>query len=339
MRTIKTLLLLLLFTIFGCNKDKVGPQYSDSTDKTEGAPGFWILNEGNWTWGNASISFYDTERKLMSNLVYKSRQNTPLGDVLQSMFFSGENRFLVLNNSHQVKMCSDEMVLLNNFEGFNSPRYMEKLSDTEYLVTSINGKQIYKLNIHSGEVSTFIQVSDWTEKIIKYDQTFIVEHKSFSDVKPEDQLILKCSSTGLVTDTLKIEVPHSDLTKISDTKFSFISQHNTETKLWICDTAFDIQTFNVPEKVTQLSYSANQIYLAGQHLWSFNPTTSEFKKMISLKNKTIYGLSSSDDGYIYICDAKDYVSSGDFLIYSTETNTLIDSVKTSIIPSEIYFEK
>lgn len=339
MYNFKCICILLTLCILSCNKDDIGPQYGDTTDKIEGAPGFWVLNEGNWTWGNASISFYDTQRKQMSNQVYQSKQETPLGDVLQSMFFKDDRRFLILNNSHQIKMCSDEMILENNFEGFNGPRYMEHLSNSDYLVTSLNGKQVYKLNIETGQVTTFAEVADWTEKIIKFNNSLIVEHKSFSDTKPEDQQLLKLDLNGEVTKTLDILAPHSELTKMDASKFCFISQHDDESKLWVCDTTFNIQTFNIPEKVSQISYSSNTIYLAGQNLWSFTPSTSSFTKIKSLTDKTIYGLSSTDDGYIYICDAKDYVSSGDFLIYSTITQTLIDSVKTSIIPSEIYFEK
>lgn len=335
----KITFVLTLLLLIGCNKDEIGPQYSNGTNKTEGAPGIWILNEGNWTWGNASISFYDTQRKQMSNLVYKSRQNTPLGDVLQSMFFKEDHRFLVLNNSHQIKMCTNEMQVLKQFEGFNSPRYMEHLSGSDYIVTSIDGKQIYKLNTETQDVSTFLTVPDWTEKILRFDDFFMVEHKSFSDVKPEDQQLLKIDFNGSVMKTLDIGAPHSELTKMESSKFCFISQQETGTTLWISDTEFTNQTFNIPEPVTQIAYSSNTIYLAGQHLWSFNINTSEFTNLRTLKNKTVYGLSSSEDGYVYLCDAKDYVSSGDFLIYSTSTNTLIDSVTTSIIPSEIYFEK
>lgn len=341
MKLHSTKYIIALFTLLflSCNKDDIGPQYSDGTNKAEGAPGFWILNEGNWTWGNASVSFYDTQRKQMSNLVYQAKQNTPLGDVLQSMFFDDDKRFLILNNSHQVKMCSDEMVLMKNFDGFNSPRYMEHLSGSEYIVSSLYGNQIYKLDINTGEISTFKTVSDWTEKMLKFGSNIIVEHKSFSNTTPENQQLLKLNVQGELIKTLDILAPHSELTKINTSKFCFISQHDTESKLWVCDTTFNIQTFNIPESVSQISYASNTVYLAGQNLWSFNLSTSEFKKVRSLKDKTIYGLSSSDDGYIYLTDAKDYVSSGDFLIYSTITETLIDSVKTSVIPSEIYFEK
>lgn len=332
--------LLVLLFITSCNKDEIGPQYSTDNDKADGAPGFWVVNEGNWNWGNASISFYDTQRQIMSNLVYKSKQDKPMGDVLQSIYFKDDYRFLVLNNSHQVKLCSEEMVELKEFHGFNSPRYMEHLSGDEYLVTSIDGNQIYKLNIETKEVTTFLSVTDWTEKILKYEDAFIVEHKSFSDVNPADQQLLKVDFNGNLVKTLDIEDPHSDLTNMGSNKFCFISQLEDGTsKLWICDTDFNIQTFNIPEKVSQLSYSSNTIYLAGEHLWSFKTASSTFTNLRSLKGKTIYGLSSSDDGYVYLCDAKDYVSSGDFLIYSTLTQSMIDSVKTSIIPSEIYFEK
>lgn len=333
-----SIVLLTLF-ISSCNKDKIGPQYDKGSDKIEGSSGFWIINEGNYNWGNTSISFYDADRKQISNLVYKAKQETPIGDVLQSMYFNDDSRFLIINNSHQIKMCSKEMDLINNFNGFNSPRYMEHLSGSEFLVTSLEAKQIYKLNINTKEIQTFLTVNDWTEKIIRLNDMFIIEHKSFSDINPADQQIFKVDTNGQMIKTLDILNPHSELTKINDSKFCFISQDESNSKLWISDIDFNVQTFNIPEKVSQISYSNNFIYLAGENLWQFNMATSEFKTLRSLKNKTIYGLSSSDDGYIYISDAKDYVSSGDFLIYSTETNTLIDSVKTSIIPSEIYFEK
>lgn len=336
---LKYTFVLIVLTILSCNKNEIGPQFPEESEKIEGASGFWILNEGLWNWGSASVSFYDTQRKQMSNLVYQTKQNTPLGDVLQSLFFKNEYRFLVLNNSHKVKMCSNEMELIKDFDGFNSPRYMEHLSGSEYLVSSLYGKQVYKLNTTTNEISTFLDVPDWTEKMIKYDPFIILEHKSFSNTKPEDQKIYKVDSTGVIVDSLEILDPHSELTKMNNSKFCFISEQDTKSKLWICDTALNTQTFNIPERVSQISYSENMIYMAGQNLWSFNISTSEFKNLRSLKDKTIYGLYSSNDGYVYLCDAKDYVSSGDFLIYSTITESIIDSVKTSIIPSEIYFEK
>ncbi|NJK94136.1 MAG: hypothetical protein HC905_03645 [Bacteroidales bacterium] len=64
--------------------------------------GVFILNEGNYTYGNSSLSFYNTQSRQISNQVFFKTNGFPVGDVLQSMTLMDSLAFLVVNNSGKV---------------------------------------------------------------------------------------------------------------------------------------------------------------------------------------------------------------------------------------------
>ncbi|MGB0868639.1 MAG: DUF5074 domain-containing protein [Flavobacteriales bacterium] len=331
--------LFTLFLLVSCHKsEEIGPQYPSSDQKNEGANGLWILNEGLFGWGNASVSFYDTEKKQMSNHVYQQKQETALGDVLQSMFFKGNRRFLIINNSNQIKICDEEMNLLETINGISSPRYMEELNDSVFLISSLNAKKVYKYNTNSKQVSTFSHHQDWTEKILRFDSELMIQQKSYNNINPSDQKIYKYNFSGQILDSLIVNKPYSELIKINQNQFGILSTNESQSQLMIANKDMTSKSYAVSDSITQITSTNSTVYLAGKHLWKFDLTSESFTKLHTLYKKNIYGLSCSEDGFIYLSDAKDYVSSGDFIIYSTHTNSIIDSIPTSYIPSEIYFE-
>ena len=67
--------------------------------------GVFIIHEGNFQGGNASLSFLNYFTGIMSNGVFSSANNdVPLGDVGQSMEVHNGKGFIVVNNSGKIEV-------------------------------------------------------------------------------------------------------------------------------------------------------------------------------------------------------------------------------------------
>jgi len=64
--------------------------------------GVVILNEGNFNYGNASLSFYNISSGKTENDVYYRQNGVPLGDVAHSANFHDGLLYTVINNSGKV---------------------------------------------------------------------------------------------------------------------------------------------------------------------------------------------------------------------------------------------
>ncbi|MGB1218962.1 MAG: DUF5074 domain-containing protein [Flavobacteriales bacterium] len=328
------------FLFLACQPDDVGPQYPDSETKRIGAPGFWLINEGHFNWGDASISFYDTETKQMSNRVFQNQNEKALGDVAQSMYQFDDEWFVVLNNSHTILKCSEEMDELASYSGFNSPRYMLALSDTQILVSSLYGNQIYSLNPIKNELTTFSETADWTEKMLLLDDFIFAEQKSFANTNPEDNKILKINRNGQIISTLMLPNAFGSLSPFdADHVLVLVEVSDEASELWLINTDFEIkEKIAFPIDAKFLTVSNSKVYVAQEQVWVWDSHTGEKEKLMDFPGETLYGFSSSADGLLYFSDAKDYQAQGELKIYNLDEKRWIDTKATGYIPSEIYFQ-
>ena len=102
------------------------------------APGLFILNEGNFQYGNATLSFYDPEARTVENELFYRSNAMKLGDVAQSMTLHGGLGWIVVNRS-RVIFAVDPATLRERgrITGFTSPRYIHFISDDKAYVTQL----------------------------------------------------------------------------------------------------------------------------------------------------------------------------------------------------------
>lgn len=130
-------LAFLSVLLVGCSSepDKGG----DTTPPVAKRSGVFILNEGVYMAGNASLSFYDyADGKCEQELFFKAN-NAPLGDVPTSMVVRNGKAYITLSNSGAIYVIDPlTCKFLDKISGLNSPRYIGFINDTKAYVSNLS---------------------------------------------------------------------------------------------------------------------------------------------------------------------------------------------------------
>jgi len=348
---------IILFTAYSCKKP-VAPE----PVKYQKSKGVFICNEGNYTFGNATLSFYDPETETVENEIFYNANNLPLGDVCLSVTIKDTSGFLVINNSGKlIVINTNTFQHIATITGLTSPRYIQIISDTKAYVTDLYNPNITIFNPATFKISGSVSVGNSTESIVKYDDFVFVTSWSYNNKvykidtrtdKISDSLAVVKQPNSIVLDT------NNKLWVLSDGGFSGIPDGQEIPAL----TKIDAKTFTI-EKIftfpsidispTRLSlngtkdtlyflnssWSANQNSTYGIYRMAINSNSLPTEAFIPQKNKLFYGLGidpiSSD---IYVSDAIDYMQKG--IVYHYKVNGMqTDSFKTDIIPAYFGFKK
>lgn len=158
MRRILTIILFML--LVGCN----------SVNKWEGIEvnrylslgsrnGVFICNEGNFMFGNASLTFYDSDSEEVFNDIFYNTNGFPLGDVCQSMTLDGDRGFVVMNNSGKVYVIdTDDASYIGAIKGLVSPRYVELINAEKAYITDLYSPSITVVNPRNLAITGYIFV-------------------------------------------------------------------------------------------------------------------------------------------------------------------------------------
>lgn len=159
----KLLSLSLILALGACFPEK------DTPGGPAPSPGsVLVLNEGNFQWGNASITSYDLKEGTASGGdMFSSANGRPLGDVLQSALLIDNNYWLVVNNSGKIEVVDQKSFKSNKtLSTLGSPRHLCRVSPDEVALSDLYSDSLSFINIHSGAITHQVYIKGWMEEMI-----------------------------------------------------------------------------------------------------------------------------------------------------------------------------
>lgn len=334
-------LLIVSVLAFSCVKDKpntVTPSHVDlSTSKK-----VYVINEGNYGSGNASFTVFDPQTNQSIEDLYISQNGFGVGDVAQSMTSINGNYYLVINNSKKIIVCDAQFKKIGQINGFNSPRYIQAITNQKAYVTDLYANAISIVNLNSRLITGSIPCHGITEKMVMiYNKVYVTNSErayvyviNTTDDQLTDSIYVGIGASSLVIDK------NDHLWVLASGKSgnpARLSKINT-----LSHQAEDYWEFSAPDSPWNLCLNGNKdtlYYLNGD---IFRMAISESglpaEPIVKKGTKNYYGLGiHPNNSGIYASDALDYSQHSTIYMYD-RNGTQIHLFKAGINANGFYFE-
>ncbi len=362
--------IFFLFSILqSCMDDDVLRDF-DKLHRKETSKGVFIINQGNFMYGNASLSYYNIETKEVINNVFYNTNALPLGDVAQSMTINDSLGYIVVNNSGKIYVINiNTFKYIGKITGLISPRYIHFINDEKAYITDLYAKKITVINPLTYSIIDSINVNN--------NETKYYQHPTEQMVSYNNYLFVNCWSYDN-----KILVINTDIDEVIDS-IEVIKQPNSividkNNKLWVLsdggfagspygqdaaaltkinannfevEKIFKFPTINSSPSKLQLNktkdtlsfiygnWGEENVNNSGVYQMQINSEALPNYPVIQQKTRLFYGLGiDPNNSDIYVSDAIDNTQNG--YVYRYNTNgILIDSMKVGIIPGAFCFKQ
>jgi hypothetical protein len=312
-------------------------------EPAQGARAVYIANEGNFQWGNATISVYFPDEKLMHHDWFEQQNQRPIGDVLQSLTMIEGRIWAVLNNSGKIEIIDKATgKSTHTIEGLTSPRYLVQVGG-HVLVSDLYDNAISIVDINSMSISKRVSMPSWTEEMeFTADRIFICmphnEHVYVlnTDLDIEDSIYLGVGShaSALDKEGMLWVAAAGD------------SERDEEAALFKIDPNTLAVLSSVPlPNTTGLSArliannTGDTLWLLHQDVYRILPSSEPNPSvMINGTGKAFYGIGlDPHNSDLYVSDAVDFVSKGELLIFDAQMKAK-HQADLGFIPSAFLFE-
>lgn len=358
----RTAILVFFLFLLGCSES---PVVLESLHfDFEGKDGVFIVNEGNFMFGNSSLSFFSTGDKVVYNEIFLLANEIPLGDVAQSICLYGDTAFVIVNNSGRIyRIDQNSAGVTGEIGGLVSPRNMLVLGPGKAYISDLYEKAITIADPEKCLIKGRISLDNGDPEFNHHtaEQMLLLNGRVFTNSWNYDAMILAIDPE---TDQL------SDSVEVIAQPNSMAADRNGD--LWVlCDGGFPGNPFRYEApgliRIDPSSCEVTRIY-------RFEEGTHPFSLKINGRGDTLYFINrdvwrmeinatalpeepfvkSPYSGYyqggfyglgidpvssmVYVSDAVDHLQRGVVFRYRPD-GVAVDSFRAGINPGELVFRR
>lgn len=320
------------------------------------AEGVFIANEGLFQSGTGTLSFYNILQDTLVNEVYQAIHDQPLGNIVQSLSKIDQYLVVIVNNANHVRYLNYPSLSKKELvTDIQLPRFSLAVSDDMLAVSSWTEPFLHFINVDDQVNTSSLLLHAPADKLLKNQSDLLVLHQggfgidsTISIVNLNDfslnqvlQVYPKPTGIALVQDHIWVLCSGkgwNGITQEDDTEGHLICITKESYEV-INDIAFP-NTQQHPEKLVVMNNEKLLfLYQEGVCYYDLNLEQIILDQPLITNENSFYGLAYDDKNHlIYATDPVNYSEAGWFKIYNEE-GTIIDSLRTGIIPGEMLIVK
>lgn len=324
--------------------------YGTTEEFAMSGEGLFIACEGNFQYGNATLSYYDPETRQVENEVFRRANGFKLGDVAQSMTVREGVGWVVVNNSHVIfAIDADTFKEVGRIANLTSPRCIHFLSDEKAYVTQLWDNRIFIVDPKRYEITGYIECpgmtmeSGSTEQMVQRGQYVYINCWSY-----QNRILKIDTETDTVVDELVVGIQPSSLAMDCNGKLWTVTDGGYENSPYgheapaLC--RIDAETFAVEQRFEfplgstpselQLNGAGDRLYWLDDDVWRMDVEAEHLpvRPFLPGRGTKYYGLTVDPvRGDVYVADAIDYQQPGVVYRYSAQGEPL-DEFYAGITP-------
>jgi YVTN family beta-propeller protein len=327
-RLFLAILLISLF-IVGCQKD---PSSSNDEKKVQSV-GAFIVNEGNFTKGNGSLSFYSFADQAVQNNIFQAVNKRALGDVPNSMTVWDTLGFVIVNNSNKIEVIglkSWKSIKTIEMPAGASPRNLAVVSDSKAYITNLFANTVAVLDLKTLSLTqTSIAVGANPEELLLCEGKVYVANSGFGS---GNTISVIDPTSDKVVNTIKVGDNPTALMVDDDEELYVLctgrwpawgdtTDTGTNGGVYVIDPKSQTVTDSilVTGHPSEITYAGNDMgfFLLNGNVVSFSTETNKILNATFIKGTFSYYALEADpiSQQLFVLDAKDYQSNGEAIIY------------------------
>ncbi|MFV0565071.1 MAG: YncE family protein [Flavobacteriaceae bacterium] len=366
-------LLLLAITFSACRTDDIidpeAPEQPDTPDPSVLVKGMYLLNEGNMSMNKAALDYMDYTTGVYSKEVFKTANPDAvggLGDVGNDIGVYGSKLYVVVNASNKVEVLDVKTQKRLKQINVDNCRYITFYKGKAYLSTYLGTigdpnapkGMVAEIDTTSLSITRTVEVGRQPEELVAHnDKIYVANSGGYSP--PDYESTVSVIDIETFEETKRIEVAiNLHRMKIDSEGDLYVTSrgdyYEIPSKLFVVNTqtetvkkTFDVAASNLTifNDVAYI-YSTEFSYTTGQNTISYNMIDTKTETVMEgsfIKDgsealiKIPYGIAINPETEdILITDAKDYVTPGTLLCFSSE-GILKWTVETGDIPGHMAF--
>jgi hypothetical protein len=336
------LLVCVSITLVSCTK------INDKEDETYlSGSGVFILNEGNFRWGNGSLSYYSYDSAKIYNDLFLNINKRPLGDVPNSMSIYGDMAYIVVNNSGKIEVVNKNTLLSQStIDDLISPRNMAIATNSKAYVTSMYSDSLTIINLNNNTISGYINLRRSSEAI------FVNGTKAFiSNWVGGKEIMVVNITNDKVTDSIQVGAePESMVLDKNGLLWVLCNggwMRTAPAELNVINTTTNkvVKEIIFPNKIASpsclnIDRKGETLYYLDGGVRKMNISSESLpsEPLIAESGHYFYKLGINPaNSDIFVTDAVDYQQKGYVLQYKND-GTLLSTLKADIIPGLMCFK-